>query len=163
MGEWDGVCPLSHTHSCSLFLCFLFTCQLFALSTGQMEGQLVTAAIDMPHSLPFFLSVSLSHFVALISMIFDSQMYKSLSFILLSGLFHLYWLEMCDYDILRWCFNTICCPIIILSFKLNLTWWTSFVCRVLYFIACICLSCRFHRLSGQPASHRSGPAWSCDL
>lgn len=109
------------------------------------------------------LSVSLSHFVALISMIFDSQMYKSLSFILLSGLFHLYWLEMCDYDILRWCFNTICCPIIILSFKLNLTWWTSFVCRVLYFIACVCLSCRFHRLSGQPASHRSGPAWSCDL
>jgi len=131
----------SLTHTLLLFLSMLLVYLSIIRSQYRANGRTTGARRYRHASLAAILSVcplsvSLSHFVALISMIFYSQMYKSLSFFLLSGLFHLYWLEMCDSDILRWCFNAICCPIIILSFKLNLICWTTFACRVLNFIGC---------------------------
>lgn len=69
------------------------------------------------------LSVSLSHFVALISMIFASQLNKSLFHSLLTVSLHLYWLEMYVSDISFWFLCLLWSTFFFfLSFKLNLDW-----------------------------------------
>ncbi len=83
-----GLPSLSHTLLLSLSMLLVY---LSIIRSQYRANGRTTGDRRYRHaSLAAILSVSLSHFVALISMIFDSQMYKSLSFILLSGLFHLY-------------------------------------------------------------------------
>lgn len=105
------------------------------------------------------LSVSLSHFVALISMIFASQLNKSLFHSLLTVSLHLYWLEMYVSDISFWFLCLLWSKFFF--FGLSNSIWTGM--NLGWNCVCLCLYCRFHWLSGQPPSHRSGPAWSCDL